>query len=94
MTATLSAVDRRATYQRRYQPTEHSYVVVWVWRDQHGPYQWRVTWYGVNMYGVQRFQFRAFGEGRTLREAWCGVRQHYRLYAGGRDIVREREVGR
>lgn len=92
MSITLPASG--TTHHRRYAPTDHAYIVVAVWRERRGEWVWRVTHYGVNMYGIRRYQFRAFGEGRTLREAWRGVRNHYRIYSGGRDIVRDKEVGR
>lgn len=93
MTATLPARPR-ATYQRRYAPDPHTYIIVWVWGDAVGRWHWKASHYGCNMYGVMRYQFRGGGEGWTLREVWRQVRRHYRNYAGGRDIVRERAQGR
>jgi hypothetical protein len=93
MMATLPARPR-ATYQRRYAPTPNTYAVVWAWREAGGRWRWKVSHYGVNMYGVRRWQFRSEGEGATLRAIWREVRRHLRIYGGGMDVLYTREVGR
>lgn len=89
----VAAIERGTTYQRRYQPTPNSYVTVWCWQERDGMWCWKCSWHGVNIYGMSRFQFRSYGEAGTLRGAWGEVRNHFRIYAGGRDLLKQRKAG-
>lgn len=65
---------------------------MWAWQDIRGGWHWVCSWFGCNLYGVRRFQFRSEGEGRKLRAVWREVANHYRVYTNGRSIVRDRRM--